>query len=675
MTRSPTIVGSNSEGPRKVGEGQLKVPRFSIDNMDPSVDPTEDFYRYACGRWLDANPIPKDKVTWGAGAELVNRNFLLMREILEEAALKRDATLSSPLRKVGDFYASAMDIGRRNALGFRPVAADLRRIERITSPASFVSEIARLHDQGIQALFDTPVAPDDKNSSVYSLYLYQGGLSLPDRDYYLKRNFAPHREAFLKHIAQMFLLLGERRKSAEEAAGQVVRIETLLARSSRSKAALRDPNRNYHKLTTEALAKRNASFPWKLYFTERGLSKIPYLVVGQPAFFDAMSVTVKKTPMAELRVYLRWHVLYRSAPYLHEAAENEYFEFFRKRLLGQEQPEPQWKRAGIVVDGAIGEASGQLYVERHFPPEARAKMADLVEDIKTVFRDRLNSIPWMTEKTRKLALAKFDRFTTKIGHPEKFRDYSSVKVRRDDYIGNVHRASSFEVHRNITRIGGPVDRAEWWMTPPTVNAYFSGNLNEIVFPAGILQPPYFDFTMDDAVNLGGIGMVIGHEITHGYDDQGRKYDAEGNLRDWWSKEDTRQFEARAKKIAEEYSEFEPLPGMKINGFLTRGENIADLGGVRIAYAALKRRLEDGRTPRTKIDGFTPEQRFFLSYAQSWRNHIREDALKQRLTADPHSPNRFRVRGVLVNIPEFWAAFQIPQGSAWRRPEEKRVEIW
>ncbi len=675
VSPSPPPAGERTREPGKGREGRPRTLSFSIDYMDSSANPAEDFYRYACGRWLDTNPIPPDKSSWGAGNELQDRNFVLMKEILEEAARAEDAPSRSPRRKVGDFFASAMDSQRRNVLGFRPIAPELRRIAGISSSASFAGTIAWLHDHGIQALFDTPVGPDEKNSSVYSLYLYQGGLSLPDRDYYLKRSFGPQREAYLVHIARMFVLLGEKRQSAEAAADQIMRIETLLARSSKSRTALRDPNRNYHRYTIEALARRNAAFPWRRYFSERGVAKILYVVVGQPAFFDAASQMVQRTSKAELKVYLRWHLIHRSAPHLHKAAEEEDFDFFQRRLREKERPEPQWKRAAIVVNGAIGEASGQLYVERHFPPKARTRMVNLVKDIKSVFSDRLESIPWMTEETRKLALAKFDRFTTKIGYPEKFRDYSSVRIRRDDYLGNVRRASVFEIHRNTARIGGPIDRTEWLMTPPTVNAYFHPNLNEIVFPAGILQPPFFDFAMDDAVNLGGIGAVIGHEITHGYDDQGRKYDAEGNLRDWWSAADAHEFEARAKVIADEYSEFEPLPGTKINGLLTRGENIADLGGVRIAYEALGRRLKDGRTPRTKIDGFTPEQRFFLSYAQGWRAKIREAELRRRLTVDPHSPDRFRVLGPLVNVPEFWAAFKIPQGSPMRRPKERRVEIW
>jgi putative endopeptidase len=585
---------------------------------------------------------------------------------------------------VGDFFISAMDRQRRDALRFRPVSSGLRAITRISSKTSFASLLASLHEQGIPALFDSPVQPDDKDSSVYALYLYQGGLSLPDRDYYLRRRFSHEREAYLSHMARMFTMLGDRRSAAEAESDAVMKIETLLARSSRTRTALRDPLRNYHRFSIDALIKRNHSFPWRPYFSNRQMSRVPYVVVGQPRFFDAVDRLLRKTPGGEMKAYLRWHLLHRSAPYLHTEAENEDFDFFRRKLQGQKQPEPEWKRAALVIDGVwgsqgiaggIGEALGQLYVERHFPPDARAKMVDLVEDLKAVFRDRLKKIPWMTEETRRLALAKFSRFTTKIGYPDKFRDYSSVRVRRNDYLGNVRRAAAFEVHRKAVQIGGPVDKKEWLMTPPTVDAYFHPNLNEIVFPAGILQPPFFDPAMDDAVNLGGIGMVIGHEITHGYDDQGRKYDADGSLHDWWSEADAKEFEARAKKIADEYSEFEPLPGMRVNGMLTRGENIADLGGVSIAYEALKRRLEEGRTSRDTIDGFTPEQRFFLSVGQIWRNNIRDEELRRRLTIDPHSPPKFRVIGSLVNLPEFWAAFNIPRGSAMRRPEERRVEIW
>ena len=660
------------------------VPRFSTRYIDRSADPAKDFYRYACGVWCDSNPVPADKTRWSGFDELQELNFRHLRQVLEDAAGTSNTTASPVKRMVGDFFTSAMDRQRRDLLRFRPLSSDLHALARGSSKTSFAKLLASFHDWGVPALFDSRVSPDDKNSSVYALRLYQGGLTLPDRDYYLRRRFSSEREAYLSHIVRMFVMLGEKHSAAEVASDSVMRIETFLARASKTRTALRDPLKNYHKSTIDALVRRHRSFPWKLYFSHRQLLTVPYVVVGQPRFFDAVDILLRKTPGREAKAYLRWHLLHWSAPYLHKEAEDEDFDFFRRKLMGQKQPEPEWKRAALVIDGirgnygvegGIGEALGQLYVERYFPPEAKAKMVDLVEDLKAVFRDRLKKVRWMTEETRRRALAKFDRFTTMIGHPEKFRDYSPVKVRRDDYYGNARRAAAFEVRRKTAQIGRPVNKSEWLMTPPTVNAYFHPSFNEIVFPAGILQPPFFDFTMDDAVNLGGIGTVIGHEMTHGYDDRGRKYDADGILHDWWSESDAKEFGARAKKIADEYSEFEPLPGMRVNGMLTRGENIADLGGVSIAYEALKRRLEDGRTSRDMIDGFTPEQRFFLACGHNWRNNVREEELRRRLTIDPHSPGRFRVIGPLVNLPEFWEAFKIPQGSAMRRSEERRVEIW
>ncbi|HTT26477.1 MAG TPA: M13 family metallopeptidase, partial [Thermoplasmata archaeon] len=379
--------------------------------------------------------------------------------------------------------------------------------------------------------------------------------------------------------------------------------------------------------------------------------------------------------LAEWRTYLRWHLLTDSAPYLHDAAEAENFAFFHRTLLGQQEPEPRWKRAARVIDMTLGEALGKLYVDAHFPPEARRRMRALVDDLRAVFRGRLERLAWMTPATRQKALSKFDRFTAKIGHPEVFRDYSAVRVDPSDYLGNVRRAATFEVRRQTGRIGKPVDRREWHMTPPEVNAYFDPTQNEIVFPAGILQPPFFDLTMDDAVNYGAIGAVIGHEITHGYDDQGRKFDAEGNLADWWSSEDAQEFDRRAQRIVEEYNAFEALPGVHVNGELTMGENIADVGGVSIAYEALQRRLAADPAQRRNVDGFTPEQRFFLSFAQVWRQNVKEADLRRRLTVDPHSPARFRAVGALTNLPEFYAAFGVRAGAPMWRPEDRRVAIW
>jgi len=469
----------------------------------------------------------------------------------------------------------------------------------------------------------------------------------------------------------MFTLLGETPADAETHAGTVVALETELARASRSRVDLRDPNKNYHRFTGRELAAQTPALLWNVYFAGRNVSGFAYEIVGQPEFFDAVNQLVKERPLSDWQAYLRWHLLHGSAPYLPAAFEQENFDFFGRVLSGQPEPEPRWKRAAHVIDGSIGEALGRLYVEKCYPPAARARMNELVENLKAVFHDRLEKAAWMTPETRAKALAKFARFTQKIGHPDHFRDYSAVDIRRDDYLGNVRRAAAFEAHRETVRVGRPVDRTEWGMTPETVNAYFNPQLNEIVFPAGILQPPFFDVAMDDAVNYGAIGVVIGHEMTHGYDDQGRKYDADGNLNDWWTAGDAQAFDDRAQRVVDEYNAFEALPGLHVNGKLTLGENLADLGGVHIAYEALQRALAKDPSRRQVIDGFTPEQRFFISFAQVWR-----DAEAQRLiTVDPHSPGQFRAYGPLLNVQEFYDAFGIPPGSPmWLAPEQRAV-IW
>jgi putative endopeptidase len=452
-------------------------------------------------------------------------------------------------------------------------------------------------------------------------------------------------------------------------------LETELAGASRTRVELRDPVKNYNKFTRAGLLQTNPAIPWQAYLAGRGLAGAPCAIVGQPEFFAAVDKLIRSRPLSDWRVYLRWHLLHASARFLCRDAEVESFNFFGKVLSGQPEQEPRWKRASRTLDGSIGEAVGQLYVEKHFPPEAKARMKDLVENLKTVFRDHLEKADWMTDATRARALAKFARFTQKIGCPDKFRDYSSIKIKRGDYLGNVRRAAVFEERRQIARVGQPVDRTEWDMTPPTVNAYFNPLQNEIVFPAGILQPPFFDVTRDDAVNYGAIGVVIGHEITHGYDDQGRKFDAGGNLNEWWTTNDAKEFDARAQKVVDEYNGFEALPGAHVNGKLTLGENLADLGGVNIAYDALERTLARNPSRRKMIDGFTPEQRFFISFAQVWRTNIREPEERRLLTVDPHSPGRFRAVGPLMNFQPFFDAFDIKPGdSMWRAPE-LRARIW
>jgi predicted metalloendopeptidase len=651
-----------------------KVPRFSIDYMDRSVSPGQDFYRYADGNWVKNNPVPADKSRWGAFPELQERNWYLIHEIIDSVTASRQPP-NSPAQKVADLFRSAINTNRLEQLGFKPLEPRLKQIDELQSAEDILRLLAGFHQNGIAACFGRSASPDAKNSSVYALYLSQGGLGLPDRDYYLSERFAKTREAYLAHIAKMFTLVGEPADTAKAGAATVMAMETALAKASKSRVELRDPLANYHKVRVEDFVKNFPEVDFKAYFDAAGLDNLPEVIVRQPEFFQALYALREEHPLDDWKTYLRWHLLRSTAPYLHAAAEDESFAFYGKILREQEKQEPRWQRAARIIDAELGEALGQLFVEKYFPPSARARMSELVENIKAVFRERLAKLDWMTEPTRQKALAKFARFTQKIGHPDKFRDYSSVEIRPDDLLGNIERADAFESNRQLQRLGKPVDRTEWHMTPATVNAYFSPVMNEIVFPAGILQPPFFDSTMDDAVNYGGIGVVIGHEITHGYDDQGRKYDADGNLSDWWTEADARAFEARAQKVVEQYDAYEPLPGLHVNGKLTLGENIADLGGISIAYEALERALAKDPSKRKKIDGFTPEQRFYLSMSQVWRTNCRDAEVRRLVTTDPHSPGQYRAVGPHVNQAEFYQAFDIKEGSPMWRDPAQRAKIW
>jgi putative endopeptidase len=661
------------------------VPAFSISYMDRSVDPAKDFYRFAAGEWVKNNPVPADKARWASFSELAERNWYLIHEILQSATADTAAPAHSPRREVGDFFASAMDTNRIEKLGFDPIKGDLKRIDAIKSTKDVFALLADFHKRGIGGIFNSGFGPDEKNSAIYAYQLHQGGLSMPDRDYYLKESFTEIRDKYRAHVTKMFTLLGEKPADAETNAATVLDLETELAKAGRSRVDLRDPDKNYNKFTTADFLAKYPQTQWNVYFTDSGLATpghegkdlmpLSYEIVGQPEFFDAVNKLVEARPLSDWKVYLRWHLLHASAPFLHRAVELENFAFFGQVLSGQKEEEPRWKRAAHTIDGTIGEALGQLYVEKYFPADAKARMNELVENLKAVFRDHLSKVEWMTEPTRSKAEAKFAKFTQKIGYPDKFRDYSAIELRRDDYLGNVRRAAAFETHRETVRLGKPVDKSEWGMTPETVNAYFNPLQNEIVFPAGILQPPFFDVTMDDAVNYGAIGVVIGHEITHGYDDQGRKYDADGNLNSWWTEVDAKAFDARAQKVVDEYDAFEPLPGLHVNGKLTLGENLADLGGVTIAYDALQRALAKDPSKRKNIDGFTPEQRFFISFAQIWRTTIREAEARRLVTVDPHSPGQFRSVGPLVNVQTFYDAFGIKAGDPMWRAPELRAKIW
>lgn len=650
------------------------APRFSIVYMDTSVDPRADFARYAFGHWQAQNPVPSDKSRWGAMGELDQYNQAGLHAILEAAAAHSHEP-GSVEQKVGDFYASAMDEAAINAAGLKPLAPDLAQVAAINSTADLAQALADLHNRGVGAFFRVDVGADEKNSSVNALYAMQGGLSLPSRDYYFAEQFAKARAAFLEHVAKMFTLAGDAPEAAAAGAQTVFNVEQALATVSKTPVELRDSLANYNKMPTSELIAKVPAFPLADYLAARGIRgpAAAEIIVGQPQFFAGLQTELSTRPLADWRTYLRYKLLRSGAGQLAAPFEQEAFHFYSTVLRGQPAMEPRWQRAARTVDGELGEALGQLYVARYYPPEARARMAELIKNITAVMHDRLQKLEWMSPETKQKALAKFAAFTAKIGHPEKWRDYATVDVKRDSYFANVRAAKAYEIKRTLAQLGQPVDKSEWGMSPPTVNAYFDPTQNNINFPAGSLQPPFFDFTLDDAVNYGAIGAVIGHEITHGFDDQGRHYDAAGNLSEWWTEADATEFRARALKLVEQYNSYHALPDVAVNGQLTLGENIADLGGVSLAYEALQRSLVGKE--RKLIDGLTPEQRFFLAWAQVWRTNIRENALRQQVATDSHSPGNFRAIGPLVNLQAFYDAFGIKAGDPMWRAPELRAKIW
>jgi len=661
------------------------APPLDPKNMDTTVKPQDDFYLYANGGWLKRNPIPPEFSRWGSFNMLAEQNNDALKVVAEKAAAAApnvaakanpEKAAEADLQKVGDFYASGMNEKAVDTAKAQPLTDELKRIDSMKERGDVLKEIAHLHSIGMTALFRFGANQDAKNSEMVIGQLFQGGLALPDRDYYTKDDAGSKkiRDQYVEHMTKMFALLGEPQDKAAEDAKKVLAIETSLAQPARTRVQLRDPQKNYNKMKQVDLQTLTPEWSWENYFKEIKLTQPGDINVGQPEFFQAADKVFANTPVDDWKVYLRWHLLHGMAPSLSNDFVAEDFDFFGKALTGAQQLKPRWKRVVAKTDEEIGESLGKLYVADNFPPEAKARALELVNNLREALADRIKTLDWMDDATKQEALKKLAAFTVKIGYPDKWRDYSLLAIDRNSYATNVLRGETFERARQMAKIGKPVDRSEWGMTPPTVNAYYNASRNEIVFPAGILQPPFFNAKADDAVNYGGIGCVIGHEMTHGFDDRGRQYDAVGNLRDWWTPESAKAYTDRSKAIVAEYSGFEPLPGLHINGELTQGENIADIGGVRISYMALQKALAK-KGPQPKIDGFTPEQRFFLAYAQIWRNNQRDEDLKLRLNTDPHSPGRFRTIGPLSNFVEFQKAFDIPDTSPMMRPADQRVNIW
>src|SRR2546421_4167658 len=680
---SPLSLQAKTESPPhppgSVSPASQNPPPLDPKNMDTSVKPQEDFYLYANGGWLKRNPVPPEYSRWGSFSELEEKNNEALHKIAEKTANAHlDANTAPEVQKVGDYYASGMDEKTIETARIKPLEDELKRIDAIKDRAGLLNAIARLHTIGVDAFFEFGSGQDAKDSTRDIAQAHQGGLGLPDRDYYIKtdEDSKKKRAAYIEHVTKMLTLLGDTPAKAAEDAKRIMAFETALAKASRTRVELRDPQKNYNKMSPADLQKLTPDWNWDDYFNAINLTEPGDINVGQPEFFKAANAMFTKTSIDDWKTYLRWHLIDDAAAELSKDFVNEDFNFNQGVLRGTKEIKPRWKRVVASTNGALGEALGKLYVADYFPPEAKVRALEMINNLKAALADRIKTLDWMDEPTKQQALKKLAAMNVKIGYPDKWRDYSLLKIDKGPYVLNTMRAANFEVNRELKKIGKPVDRTEWGMTPPTVNAYYNSNMNEIVFPAGILQPPFFYANADDAINYGGIGAVIGHEMTDGFDDQGRQFDEVGNLRDWWSKQSAEEYDRRRKAVVDQYSEYQPLPGKHINGELTQGENIADIGGIKLAYAALQKALDKNPQSREqKIDGFTPEQRFFLSFAAIWRSKIRDEEEELRLNTDPPSPAQHRVNGPLSDLPEFAKAFDVPDGSPMVRPADKRVNIW
>ncbi|MGB7759500.1 MAG: M13 family metallopeptidase [Bryobacteraceae bacterium] len=633
---------------------------FSVKNIDATANPCTDFYQYACGSWLKNNPIPADQAEWGRFDQLEEHNRAVLHEILE-AASKPDAGRDSTARLIGDYYAACMDEKAVEAAGLKPLEDELGRIRGIEDKARLAATVARLQRGGADAMFQFGSGQDFKDSNQVIAQIDQGGLGLPERDYYLKQDAESDklRHQYVEHVARMLELGGEKPAEAKAAADTVMKIETALAQGSLDIVSRRDPEKVYHKMSTAEMEALSPLFQWKEFLRASGAPEFASVNVASPAFLEALNAAIGQFGLADWKTYLTWHLLDADARLLPDAFVKENFDFYGRTLTGAVEMRPRWKRCVDFTDAELGEALGKKFVEKTFGAEGKARTLKMVDALEKALGQDLEQVPWMTAETRKQALVKLAAIANKIGYPDKWRDYSSVVIRRDDLVGNTQRADAFEFQRQLNKIGKPVDRQEWGMTPPTVNAYYDSSMNDINFPAGILQPPFYDNAMDDAVNFGGIGAVIGHELTHGFDDEGRQFDAKGNLRDWWTPDDAKEFGKRAACIAQEYSKFEVAPGATVNGQLTLGENTADNGGVRIALMALLNTIGGAKQ---KIDGFTPEQRLFLSFGHVWCENDREESLRLQVKTNPHAPGKERVNGVVQNMPEFQKAFSCHSGQ-------------
>ena len=648
------------------------TPAIDLKNMDQSINPADDFFRYCNNNWLKNNPIPDEYTTFGAFTEIDQHNELLIQDIIKEVSADANAVDGSVAQKIRDFYNAGMDTVAINERGYSELLPYFEMVDGLTDKADLGELLGKLHYNGFGGFFNAGPSTDPKNAEMVIMHLYQGGLSLPDRDDYLTEESQEMREKYVEHVSKMFQLVGVDAESANAKAQAILNLETQLAQNSLSRVERRDPDRTYNKRSVIELQNSTPNFNWTVYFKQAGAPEFDSLNVGMPDFITALNGIILNTDLQVIKDYLKWKIIHGSASIISSEFDQENFNFYNKFLYGQEMQQPRWRRILNATDGCVGEAIGQIYVEKHFPAAAKERMEALVANLKVALGERIKALDWMSEETKEKALSKLSCINVKVGYPNKWKDYTKYEVTPESYFKNIHNAIRFETDVEMAKIGKPVDKEEWFMTPQTVNAYYSPEMNEIVFPAGILQPPFFNQNADDAVNYGGIGVVIGHEMTHGFDDQGRKYDEKGNLNDWWTEEDATKFAERTQKLVKLFNEFE-LRGNHINGELTLGENIADLGGLNIAWDAYQ--MTDEAKANQSIDGFTPAQRFFISYGTIWRNNIRDKALERRIKEDVHSPAEARVNRTLGSMPHFYEAFQIsPENKMYIAPEE-RATIW
>ena len=641
----------------------------SVD-MDKTVRPQDDLFQYANGTWLRDVPIPPDRASYGVDSMMTEHSLLRQRDLIEGGQISSDPEA----RKVSDLYSSYMNEARVERLGIKPLRAELQLAANIKHASELGPLMSHLDRIGVASPLATLVRPDSKHSAQYAFWLTQSGLGLPDRDYYLSDDarLAGFRTKYREHVEKMLHLLGD--AAAAKEADKIVALETALARLQWTRVANRDAQKTYNPKTLSQLQKEAPAIDWNAYFAEAGLtSALPTMVVRQPDYLQGLSGLIESIPMETWITYFRYRVLSSRAPFLPRAFVEEDFAFNQGVLQGTQQAPDRWKRGTQLVDRLVGEASGKLYVAKYFPPATKARIDELVRNLLKAYAASIDQLPWMSAATKVEAQAKLRKINVKIGYPDHWRDYSALQISPDDLLGNVRRAQQFERNRKLAQLGGPVDRAEWNMSAPTVNAYYNPSVNEIVFPAGILQPPAYDPAADDAFNYGSAGATIGHEISHGFDDQGSQYDSDGNLRDWWTAEDHAKFKAKTGLLIKEYDAFEPVPGFHVNGALTLGENIADIAGIEIAYKAYMASL-NGRAPPI-IDGMTAEQRFYIGFAQSWLGKRRDEATIAQIKSDPHSPERYRTNGVVVHMPSFYGAFSVKPGDKMYLAPEDRVTLW